>query len=48
MHDIKQEGWLQDYQVEFERLNNTVRDWPQSALIGAFVGGLREEIKIEV
>ncbi|KAA8524177.1 hypothetical protein F0562_010393 [Nyssa sinensis] len=45
---VKQTGTLRDYQREFERLANRVAGWPQSALIGTFLGGLRDEIAGEV
>ncbi|XP_022875701.1 uncharacterized protein LOC111394166 [Olea europaea var. sylvestris] len=44
---VKQTGTLRDYQCEFERLANRV-DWPQSALVGTFLGCLREDIAVEV
>jgi hypothetical protein len=33
---------------EFKRLANKVVEWPQSAFIGTFLGGLRDEIADEV
>ncbi|CAA0834159.1 Unknown protein, partial [Striga hermonthica] len=33
---IRQTGSLRDYQKEFERITSRVRDWPESALVGAF------------
>ena len=39
---------LRDYQKEFERLANRLVGWPQKALIGTFLGGLKEEIASEV
>ncbi|XP_020241395.1 uncharacterized protein LOC109819859 [Asparagus officinalis] len=41
---VKQMGSLRDYQKEFERLGNRVQGWPQRALVGAFMGGLKPEI----
>jgi hypothetical protein len=35
---------LREYQQEFERLANRVDGWPQKALVGAFLGGLKKEI----
>lgn len=45
---IKQTGTLREYQKEFEKLANRVRDWQESALVGAFIGGLKAEIAAEV
>ncbi|KAH9770474.1 hypothetical protein KPL71_012393 [Citrus sinensis] len=45
---VKQTGTLRDYQREFEKLATRVIGWPQSALIGTFLGGLKEEIADEV
>lgn len=41
---VKQEGSLREYQKEFERLGNRVHGWPQKALVGTFMGGLKPEI----
>ena len=41
---IQQDGTLQEYQQEFERLANRVDGWPQKALVGTFHGGLKQEI----
>jgi hypothetical protein len=35
---------VREYQKEFKRLANHVEGWPQKALIGTFLGGLRVEI----
>lgn len=45
---IKQSGTLREYQKEFERLANRVRDWPETALVGAFMGGLKPDLAAEV
>lgn len=45
---IKQMGNLRDYQKEFECLANRVQDWPEKALVGAFMGGLKPELAAEV
>ncbi|CAA0819571.1 Unknown protein, partial [Striga hermonthica] len=37
-----------DYQKEFERIASRVRDWPEAALVGTFVGGLKAELAAEV
>lgn len=44
----KQTGSLHDYQKEFERISSRVKDWPESALMGAFMGGLKPELSLEV
>ncbi|XP_042952257.1 uncharacterized protein LOC122289342 [Carya illinoinensis] len=45
---IKQMGTFREYQHEFEKLANRVTGWPKKALLGAFMGGLKEDIAIEV
>ncbi|CAA0824986.1 Unknown protein, partial [Striga hermonthica] len=45
---IKQVGSLKDYQKEFERIASRVRDWPEAALVGTFVGGLKAGLAAEV
>ncbi|XP_052204119.1 uncharacterized protein LOC127809399 [Diospyros lotus] len=45
---MQQTGSLRDYQKEFEKVATQVRDWPEKALIGAFVGGLKPELATEV
>ncbi|XP_031502082.1 uncharacterized protein LOC116265541 [Nymphaea colorata] len=45
---IRQKGTLVEYQESFEELSNMVRGWPTDALIGTFVGVLKEEIRIEM
>lgn len=45
---IKQTGALREYQKEFERLASRVQDWPEKALVGAFMGGLKPELAAEV
>ena len=43
---ICQSGTLRvrEYQWEFERLANRVNSWPQKELVGAFMGGLKDDI----
>lgn len=41
---IRQKGSLKDYHREFERLQNKVTGWSQKALIGTYVGGLKDSI----
>ena len=45
---ICQRGTLRDYQQEFERLANRVNGWPQNALVGAFMGVLKDDIALEI
>ncbi|KAF3782361.1 hypothetical protein EJ110_NYTH34540 [Nymphaea thermarum] len=45
---IRQTGSVVDYHEHFEELSNMVRGWPMEALIGAFVGELKDEIRTEV
>jgi hypothetical protein len=41
---IQQEGTLWVYQQEFEWLANYSAGWPQKALVGTFLGGLKNDI----
>lgn len=41
---VTQVNSLQDYQKEFERLGNRVKEWTQKALVGTFMGGHKSEI----
>lgn len=41
---IKQTRSLRDYHREFERLQNKVNGWTQKALIGTYMGGLKDSI----
>ena len=45
---ICQSGTLKGYQQEFERLANRVDGWPQKALVGAFMGGLKDDIASKI
>lgn len=45
---LKQTTTVMTYQEEFERLSHRVDDLPESFLIGCFVGGLKEMIRLEV
>lgn len=45
---VKQKGTLQEYQKAFEKLANRLVGWPQKALIGTFLGGLRADISTDV
>ncbi|KAF3775899.1 hypothetical protein EJ110_NYTH49522 [Nymphaea thermarum] len=48
LSSIKQSGTVLEYQEHFEALTNIVRGWPLPALIGAFLAGLKDEIRIEL
>lgn len=45
---IRQTGSLREYQRKFERLASRVQNWPERALVGLFVGGLKSELAVEV
>lgn len=45
--DLRQKGSVQDYQAEFEDLFCIVR-LEESALIGSFIAGLRENLRIKL
>ncbi|XP_065632203.1 uncharacterized protein LOC136068679 [Quercus suber] len=45
---VRQTGTVREYQSLFERLAARVQDWPQRALVGSYIGGLKEEIRSEV
>ncbi|CAA0843096.1 Unknown protein, partial [Striga hermonthica] len=45
---IRQTGSLRDYLKEFERLACRVRGWPETALVGPFIGGLKYDLAVEV
>lgn len=45
---VRQMGTLRDYQSNFERLANQVVGWPQSALVGTFLGCLCDDIADEL
>lgn len=39
---------MREYQTEFECLANRVTGWPEKALVGCFIGGLKDEIAVEI
>lgn len=45
---IKQTGSFRDYLREFERLSTRVEKWPSKALLGAFMGGLSDDLASDV
>ncbi|GKG00396.1 transposon ty3-G gag-pol polyprotein, partial [Tanacetum coccineum] len=48
LHRLKQVTTVAAYQESFERLSNQVDGLPESFLVGCFIGGLKEEIRLEV
>ncbi|GJT12037.1 transposon ty3-G gag-pol polyprotein [Tanacetum coccineum] len=48
LHRLKQVTTVAAYQESFERLLNRVDGLPESFLVGCFIGGLKEEIRLEV
>ncbi|KAF3781406.1 hypothetical protein EJ110_NYTH37131 [Nymphaea thermarum] len=45
---IRHKGIVTEYQAEFEDKRNMVHGWPKEALIGVFIVGLRDELRINV
>lgn len=45
---LQQTGTILEYQTQFKHLAAHVRHWPQRALVGSYVSGLKEEIHSEV
>ncbi|KAH7557264.1 hypothetical protein JRO89_XS11G0091300 [Xanthoceras sorbifolium] len=45
---LRQTGTIKDYQLQFERLANRIRDLPESFLISCFLSGLRDDVKVGV
>ena len=45
---VRQTGTVREYQTQFERLAARVQDWPQRALVGSYISGLKKEIRSEV
>ena len=48
LSSLWQADTVREYQTRFERLASQVQGWPENALLGCYVGGLREEIWAEV
>lgn len=42
---LQQIGTVREYQTQFEWLAIGVQDWPEKALVGSYIGGLKEEIR---
>ncbi|XP_031479944.1 uncharacterized protein LOC116250461 [Nymphaea colorata] len=47
LRNLRQTASVQEYQAKFENLASMV-DWTPKSLIAAFVGGLKEEIQIDI
>ncbi|KAF3791140.1 hypothetical protein EJ110_NYTH14420 [Nymphaea thermarum] len=47
LRNLRQIGTVQEYQTRFESLASMV-DWTPKSLIAAFIGGLKEEIQIDI
>lgn len=43
-----QTGTVREYQAQFERIASQVQKWLEKALIGSYIGGLKDEIRSEV
>ena len=43
-----QTGTVREYQAQFERIAPQVQEWPEKALLGSYIGGLKDEIRSEV
>nr|GEZ49022.1 hypothetical protein [Tanacetum cinerariifolium] len=48
LHRLKQSTTVVIYQETFERLSNRVEGLPESFLVCCFIGGLKDEIRLEV
>ncbi|XP_074352969.1 uncharacterized protein LOC141692108 [Apium graveolens] len=48
LHRLKQSTTVMTYIESFERLSHRIENLPESFLLGYFVGGLKEEIHLEV
>ncbi|KAF3778085.1 hypothetical protein EJ110_NYTH44255 [Nymphaea thermarum] len=46
--NLKQIATVEEFQSRFEDLSFMVGDWPEPALLGAFMSGLKEGIRIEM
>ncbi|GJT63326.1 retrotransposon gag domain, retroviral aspartyl protease [Tanacetum coccineum] len=46
--NIKQTGTVQEYRQEFAKIVVRVHDWPDHCLLGVFISGLKEELKVNV
>ena len=42
---LRQMRSIREYQTQFERLASRVQEWPNRALVGSYIGGLKDEIR---
>ncbi|KAJ8635376.1 hypothetical protein MRB53_009643 [Persea americana] len=47
MH-LRQTNSLREYQAEFDRISSMIIDIPQDKMVSAFVGGLKDELRVDV
>ncbi|KAF8407600.1 hypothetical protein HHK36_006734 [Tetracentron sinense] len=45
---LRQTGTIREYQMQFEKLENRVEGWPEKALVGCFIAGLKEDIRADI
>ncbi|KAL5756245.1 hypothetical protein ACOSQ2_020991 [Xanthoceras sorbifolium] len=45
---LKQTTTVNAYQVEFEKLSHKIDDLPEKFLVGSFIAGLKDEIRLNV
>ncbi|GJU08535.1 retrotransposon gag domain, retroviral aspartyl protease [Tanacetum coccineum] len=45
---IKQTGSVQEYRQEFAKRSSRVSNWPNHCLLGVFLNGLKDELKLDV
>jgi hypothetical protein len=45
---LRQIGSVREYQNHFERLTAMMHNWPETALVGSYIGGLKDEIQTKV
>ena len=45
---LRQTGTVREYKMQFERLAAWVHNWLETALLGSYIGGLKEEIRSKV
>lgn len=45
---LRQEGTVQDYSLQFQKLSKRVKGVPEKSLVSQYMGGLKEEVRYEV
>nr|GEX33704.1 chaperone protein DnaJ 49-like [Tanacetum cinerariifolium] len=45
---IKQTGSVHEYRQEFAKISSRVSNWPDHCLLGVFLNGLKDELKLDV